>query len=153
MTPPLLTPGLLALGLAGAAGRAAPASAQNPIQLLQSVRQGGGWLSIPITEGRGVIATDTVPTFGLAVEGCLTVWPGHSGTWTLRAEDPLNDQRLEAVTGPGEGVPFAYRAGPKSALDVEITWSAPRDTTLLVWVGVKTPNAERDACEPRYGNR
>lgn len=128
----------------------ANAHAQNPMQLLRSIQQGGGWISVPITEGRGEIATDTVPTFGLSVKGCLTVWPGHSGRWTLKAEDPLNDQQLDAEATPGEGIPFSYASGPRSALDVLITWSEARDTTLNVWVGVDTGNPERNACTPVY---
>lgn len=128
----------------------AAAQAQNPMQLLRSIQQGGGWVSVPITEGLGEIATDTVPTFGLSVKGCLTVWPGHSGRWTLKAEDPLNAQRLDAETAPGQGVPFSYASGPRSALDVQIRWSEPRDTTLMVWVGVDTGNPDRDACQPVY---
>ncbi len=145
----------LSLPLAVAALLTVPASvhAQNPMQLLRSISQGGGWLSVPITEGRGEISTDTVPTFGLSVKGCLTVWPGHSGRWTLKAEDPLNDQQLDAEAAPGEGVPFSYESGPRSALEVLITWSEARDTTLNVWVGVETRNAERDACDPVYPER
>lgn len=126
------------------------AHAQSPVQLLRSIAQGGGWIRIDVEEGVGTIQTDTVPTLGLKVEGCLTVWPGHSGAFTVAARDPLNDQSLDATARPGEGVPFSYQAGPRSALDVKVEWTEPRDTTLLVWVGVKTRNPERDACEPRY---
>jgi len=143
----------LALALLTAATLALPAQAQNPMQLLQSIRQGGGWLAVPITDGAGEIATDTIPTFGLAVKGCLTIWPGHSGSWTVKVQDPLSDQRLDAETLPGVGVPFSYQGGPRSALDVQIGWSEPRDTTLLVWVGVDTGNPDRDACEPVYPER
>jgi hypothetical protein len=127
-----------------------PARAQSPVQLLRSIAQGGGWISIPVTEGVGTIRTDTVPTLGIKVEGCLTVWPGHSGEFTVAARDPLNDESLDAVAKPGQGVPFSYQAGPRSALDVKVEWSEPRDTTLIVWIGVKTRNPDRDACEPRY---
>lgn len=145
-----LGPALAALSLATLLALPAPAAAQGPMELLRTIRQGGGWISLPVTEGVIDVATDTVPTLGIALEGCVTVWPGHSGTWTLEADDPLNDQRLEAVARPGEGVPFSYRTGPRSVLDVRVRWSEPRDTVLHLWVGVEVPAIDRDACEPRY---
>ncbi len=147
-----MTPNLLRATLALAALCALPtgALAQTPLDLLRSVRQGGGWLSIPVTEGTATLRTDTIPTLGLAVDGCLTVWPGHSGTWSLAAHDPINDQTLEAVARPGEGVRFSYRTGARSALGVDVRWSEPRDTVLQVWVGVDTGDPDRDVCTPRY---
>jgi len=126
------------------------ASAQAPLELLRSIRQGGGWLAIPVREGTAVLRTDTIPTFGLAVNGCLTVWPGHSGTWSVEARDPLNEQSLEALVRPGEGVRFSYQTGTRSALGVQVRWSEPRDTVLRVWVGVETGDPDRDACTPKY---
>jgi hypothetical protein len=129
---------------------AAPAEAQGPFELLRRVQQGGGWISVPVTEGAAEITTDTLPTFGLALEGCVTVWPGHSGTWTLEARDPLNEQAFDAVSGPGEGARFSYQTGPRSVLDVRVRWSEPRDTTLHLWVGLEVPTSREDPCTPRY---
>lgn len=147
-----MTRSLLVLGLALLAHLAipTPAQGQNPLELLRNIRQGGGWVSIPVTAGAATMDTDTIRTFGLALDGCLTVWPGHSGTWTVEASDPLNDQRLEAVARPGEGVRFSYQAGPKSVLGVSVEWSERRDTVLHVWVGVDSNLSDRDACVPRY---
>jgi hypothetical protein len=38
-------------------------------------------------------------------------------------------------------------------LDVKVRWSEPRDTTLLVWVGLDRPGRPKgDSCEPVYGS-
>ncbi|HKK52532.1 MAG TPA: hypothetical protein VKA74_13135 [Myxococcota bacterium] len=140
----------VALALAAVFAHSALAHAQTPLDLLRSMRQGGGWLAIPVTQGSATLRTDTIPTLGLAVDGCLTVWPGHSGMWSLEAYDPLNDQALEAVARPGEGVRFSYQTGARSALGIDVRWSEPRDTVLQVWIGVDTGDPDRDACTPRY---
>ena len=127
-----------------------PAEAQGPLELLRRVQQGGGWISIPVTEGAADVTTDTLPTLGLALEGCVTVWPGHSGTWTLEARDPLNDQEFDAVSNPGESARFSYQTGRRSVLDVRVRWSEQRDTTLHLWVGLDVPTSREDPCTPRY---
>lgn len=131
---------------------AAPVAAQGPGELLRTIRQGGGWVSIPIRAGEGSLRTDTVPTLGVTLAGCLNVWGGHSGEWTIQARDPVNGGSLDATAVPGEGVPFSYRTGLRSLLDVEVRWSEPRDTTLLVWIGLEGVVRERDACAPTYGS-
>ena len=120
--------------------------------LLQSMRQGGSWIEIPIEGGWGRLQTEIVPTFGLAVTGCFNVWWGHSGEWQVEVREPMNGGRLEAMAAPGEGVPFSYRTGPRSRLDVRVRWSEPRDTTLIVWVGFeRVASTEMDSCTPVYG--
>jgi hypothetical protein len=141
---------LLSLALSPLLTRPVAVQAQGPMELLRVIRQGGGWISLPVTGGSAEVTTDTVPTLGVALQGCVTVWPGHSGTWTLEASDPLNDQRLEATAGPGEGVPFSYQTGPRSVLGVRVKWSEPRDTTLHLWVGLEVPTSSEDPCTPRY---
>ena len=54
------------------------------------------------------------------------------------------------MTG-GERVPFRYRTGRRAQLSVDVRWSEPRDTTLVVWVGLETPGQQRDVCDPIYG--
>lgn len=127
-------------------------SAQSPLELLRSIRQGGAWISIPVTGGEGRLTTDTVTTLGVRLDGCLTVWGGHSGSWTLDARDPVNGERLDAVALPGQGVRFNYQTGPRSQVDVRVRWTEPRDTVLLVWVGLERENSPRDACTPVYGS-
>jgi hypothetical protein len=152
MTPRLqiLVPALL---LAAALLHPEAASAQPGAELLQSIQRGGGWVDIPIEGGAGGLRTDTVPTLGVTLAGCLTVWGGHSGEWTLEARDPVNGGRLDATASPGEGVPFTYRTGLQSVLDVRVRWSEPRDTVLRVWVGLGRATAGgRDPCTPTYGS-
>ncbi|HSM06772.1 MAG TPA: hypothetical protein VK858_19255 [Longimicrobiales bacterium] len=141
---------LATLALAALLVLPAPARGQAASELLQALRQGGGWIHIPVTDGTARIATDTVPTLGIALKGCVTVWGGHSGEWTLEALDPVNGGRLGAVAIPGEGVPFEYRTGFRSLLDVRVRWSETRDTTLHLWVGLDVPASSRDACAPVY---
>jgi hypothetical protein len=138
---------LLALGALRAESRG-----QTVQDLLQVMQQGGGWIGIPIEEGRGTVSTIVVPTGGLVVAGCLRVYPGHSGRWRIRARDTLGEGRLDASVTAGEPVRFTYAAGLRAQLEVDARWSEARDTTLLVWVGVETPlHPGRDACEPVYG--
>lgn len=119
--------------------------------MLQGIRQGGGWIAIPIEAGSGRLTTDPIPTFGLRLDGCLTVWGGHSGAWTLDARDVLTGERLDAVAIPGRGVRFSYQTGPRAQADVRVRWTEPRDTVLQVWVGLERKDSGRDPCEPVYG--
>lgn len=144
---------LPALLMALAMGPLLPGAVQAQGDLLQSIRQGGGWVEIPISGGSGKLQTEAVPTLGLTITGCMTVWPGHSGVWSLEARDRVNGGRLDVTASPGEGVPFSYRTGLRSLLDVQVQWSEARDTTLILWVGLEgTTRTPRDACAPVYGN-
>jgi|GEM_PF-442791 len=146
-----MKPILLLLALAAVVGLAVPAAAQAQ-DLIQSIRQGGGWIEIPIEGGTGSVRTEAVPTFGLTVSGCANVWPGHTGEFNVQARDLLNGGRLAAVMTPGKGVPFSYRTGLRTSLDVRVRWSEPRDTTLLIWVGLEGTGASRgNPCAPVYG--
>ena len=129
-------------------------ASQGMFDLLQSLRNGGAWVSIPIEAGSGTVVTEEIPTLGLTLRGCVQVYAGHSGRWDLRAWDTLGDGRLEAEVAAGEPVRFAYTTESRAQLNVEARWSEPRDTTLMVWVGLETTLLpDRDACVPVYGNR
>ena len=139
-----------ALGLVLVATLPSRARAQAPAELIQAVRAGGSWVALPVTGGRASLFSDTLPTLGLTLTGCFTVWPGHSGEWTFEAHDALNGRSLDAVATPGVGVPFSVETGMQSHLNLEVRWSEPRDTVLQVWVGLDIPTRP-DACEPVYG--
>ncbi len=142
---------LLLLTLAASLALPCDARAQSG-ELLEGLRQGGGWVEIPISGGTGTFSTEVLPTLGLTVAGCLNVWWGHSGRWYFDARDPVNGGRLNLNATPGEGVSFSYRTGLRSSLDLRVRWSEPGDTTLVVWVGVDPiGSSRRDACEPVYG--
>jgi len=81
----------------------------------------------------------------------MQVWGGHSGSWDIRAQDVMGPGKFDVSILPGEPTPFAYQAGPQSRLQVDVRWSEPRDTTLLLWVGLETPMLHRNPCEPVYG--
>ncbi len=128
-----------------------PLEAQSLFDLLAAVRQGGGWISLPVERGRASVKTRALPTAGLEVTGCLRVWHGHSGRWSIRAEDTYSGQRLERRAASDEPVDFSVETGPWAQLDVEVEWSEPRDTTLLMWVGLRRPGRNApDPCEPVY---
>lgn len=132
-----------------------PLSAQGQIlELMRIVSEGGSWLGLTVTEGRASLEGPIVPVAGLSLDACLQVWDGHSGEWTIRAEDKLGASRLDVTAAPGEPVRFEFRGGIQAQLDVEVEWSEARDTTLHVWVGVGPPSAqggERDICQPPPG--
>ena len=144
----ILTASLCALG-----ARPAPAQSQSLMELLRSIQQGGGWVSIPVAQGEGAFRTVPLPVGGLNLTGCVQVWPGHSGSWDIRARDLVGEGELDVSLRPGEAAPFAYEAGPQSQLEVSVRWSEPRDTTFLLWVGLEAPRLERDPCEPVYSRR
>ncbi|MFW6200371.1 MAG: hypothetical protein ACOC8K_07355, partial [Gemmatimonadota bacterium] len=110
---------------------------------------GGSWVNIPIDGGQGSVETAVVPTFGLELAGCARVWSGHSGLWTITASDQVADSSLTAVVEPDEPIRFRHRAGARARLSVDVRWNEPRDTTLLLWVGLGDEEREvGDACEP-----
>ena len=126
------------------------ASAQEAAELIANVRNGGGWVGIPIEGGRGKYSTVRLPTLGMTVEGCITVWPGHSGTWELRAHDVVSDSSRVIRALPGKGVTFSHTFGLQAQLDFDFRWSEPRDTTLVMWVGIAVAKTPEEACEPVY---
>ena len=144
----------LSLALAVLFFAASPAAArgQSILDLLQSVRDGGGWVYLDIVGGRGAWVSSTLPTLEFTLTGCMQVYAGHSGRWDLSAQDALGDGHLEANVAGGESVRFHYRTGRRAQLNVQARWSEPRDTTLVVWVGLETPGQQRDICEPIYGD-
>jgi hypothetical protein len=131
------------------------AASQTLADLLGALRQGGSWVDIAIVKGQGSLLTPMIPTAGLPLRGCVRVWPGHSGSWDIRVRDTQGTGRLETTALPNQPVPFAYETGPLAQLDAQVRWSEPRDTTLVMWVGLRPPGAPssggRDPCEPVYG--
>jgi len=129
---------------------ATPASAQSPTDFLRALQRGGGWVEIPVEEGRGRLETRSVTTGGLSFRGCTRLWEGNSGQWEIRAEEPVTGRVVEASLGPGDDLPFEHTTGPSARLQVDVRWSEPRDTTLFLWVGLASRNGSpEEACEPR----
>ena len=149
----LLTVSLLA-GLAAGPANASAQSAEGAGvgQILMGMSQGGGWVGIPISSGKGSFSTVTVPTAAMSVAGCVNVWWGHSGTWKIHAHESVLGSNLRIEAEPGVGVPFEHDFGMTAQVDIQFEWSEPRDTTLLLWIGLdptlETPEA---ACEPDHG--
>ena len=142
-----------AIAAAAVALFAVPAQGQI-FELMRIIRDGGSWLGLPVTAGRASLSGPVVPVAGLALNGCLRVWDGHSGEWTIRAEDKLGESKLDVTAKPGRPVRFEFRGGLQTQLEVAVEWSEARDTTLHVWVGVTRPSApggERDICRPPPG--
>ena len=134
-------------------GLTVPAQGQI-FELMRIVGDGGSWLGLTVTAGRASLEGPVVPVAGLALDGCMQVWDGHSGEWTIRAEDKLGGSRLDVTANPGQPVRFEFRGGIQAQLDVAVEWSEARDTTLHVWVGVALPSANdegRDICHPPPG--
>lgn len=131
----------------------APAHGQGVADLLSSVRGGGGWVNIPIEKGRGNFNSARLPVAALSLVGCVNVWHGHSGTWQIEARERVLGSVLRMTAEPGVGVPFEHDFGMQAQLDVDFRWSEPRDTTLILWVGLDLArNGTTDPCEPRYGS-
>lgn len=131
---------------------AAPAlHAQETADVLDGLRSGGGWVSIPIEDGVGSARTATMPAMGLTVTGCLNVWMGHSGEFEIQAHDAVADSSLVMSAVPGVGIPFSHTFGMQAQVDFDFRWSEPRDTTLLLWVGLAIGKTVEEACQPVFG--
>ena len=129
----------------------ASAEAQRAGDVLDGIRNGGGWVAVPIEGGSGEVRTLALPTVGLTLSGCVNVWAGHSGAWEITARDNVTDSVLEVSADPGVGVLFSHTFGMQAQLDFEFRWSEPRDTTLLLWVGLGMgEEPESASCQPRY---
>jgi hypothetical protein len=140
---------LLALLLLGSGP--APTDAQTLGEVLQSIQEGGGWVRIPVTRGEGSLRSGPLLLSRLSLKGCAQIWGGHSGSWDIRARELIGGVELDAPSRPGEPKPFVYQTGTQARFQVDVRWSEPRDTTLLLWVGLETPKLQRDPCEPVYG--
>ena len=148
----------LVLILVTAAITVAPSkgSAQDQARIadvLAGLQSGGGWVRIPITRGEGSFSTVRVPTMALSVTGCVNVWYGHSGSWEIEAHEQVLGSALHLEAEPGVGVPFEHAFGMQAQVDIDFRWSEPRDTTLMLWVGVDLAGESGTAvCEPDYGD-
>jgi hypothetical protein len=78
-------------------------------QILMGMRNGGGWVGIPIEDGKGTFSTVTLPTAAMSVAGCVNVWWGHSGTFEIQAHERVLGSNLRIEAEPGIGVPFGLR--------------------------------------------
>jgi hypothetical protein len=148
MTPPRIT--LVRAGLLALLAAAAPAPARAQVgDVVMGMRNGGGWVGIPIVSGHGSYSTPRLPTGAMSIAGCVNVWWGHSGTWEIRAHESVLGSNLKIDAVPGEGVPFEHDFGMTAQVDIEFEWSEPRDTTLMLWVGLDpTLKAPEETCEP-----
>lgn len=114
-------------------------------QLLQVMRDGGTWLSLPIEDGRGSYLGPAVPTMGMAVAGWFQISDVHRGEWSIKVVDLTGGSEttvVDADARPGERVPVAYDAGATVQVKVDVEWSEPADTVLWVWVGIPTGEPE-----------
>ncbi len=143
--------------LAGPALRPGSASlqAQIPPEILQAMERGGAWIALPIEAGVGSFQSESVPTFGIRLQGHLRIWEEHTGSWHVAVRDLARDADravLERLMTPGERVDFDYRTGMLGQVRIDVRWSEARDTTLRVWVGVgPTPAADDGADGVRSG--
>lgn len=129
---------------------AEPATGQSIAGIMSGIRDGGGWVGVPIEGGEGSYTTVRLPTARMTLTGCVNVWHGHSGTWTIEARDRVSDATLVIDAEPGVSVPFSHTFGMQAKLDFDFRWSEPRDTTLVLWVGVDLDGEGGDppVCDP-----
>jgi hypothetical protein len=144
-----MRPLALALLILAAGGTSTALRGQAVDAVMASIRNGGGWVSVPIEKGAGSASTVTLPAMGLTLNGCVRVWDGQSGHWTIRAHDSITGDSLVVQSDPGQGVPFTHTFGLRTQLHVDIAWSEPRDTTLFLWVGLGGGEDTKDACTPK----
>ena len=127
----------------------AQVAGQGVSDMMGGVRSGGGWVNIPIVAGSGRFETPMLPSMTMSLRGCLNVWPGHTGEWTIEAHETVMDETVRLEAEPGVGVPFEHTFGLRAQIDFDFTWSESRDTTLYLWVGVDLKNeGAQSVCEP-----
>lgn len=141
---------VLAATIAALLAASVPLHAQGVADVMAGIRTGGGWISVPITEGRGTISSPPLPSFGLTLAGCMQVWEGHTGRWDIRALETVAPDSLRSQALPGRGVRFRHTFGVRAQLEFEFRWSEARDTTLFLWVGLENDDEERDPCTPVF---
>ena len=142
---------LVVFALAALSPMSAIAQPSGAAGVMSNIRDGGGWVTIPIEDGVGHYSTARMPTGGLTLRGCVTLWPGHSGTWEIDAVENVNSGRLEMRLEPGKSQTFSHAFGMQAQMDFDFRWSEPRDTTLMLWVGIDLMGEGLEkACEPRY---
>lgn len=125
------------------------AEAQGIREIMSGMRDGGGWVGIPIVKGHGSFSTVTLPTAAMSLSGCVNVWYGHSGTFSIDAHERVLGSNLHIDAEPGVGVPFSHDFGMTAKLDFDFMWSEPRDTTLMIWVGIDgMGEGQQDSCTP-----
>lgn len=139
---------LLATSLLGAP---AAVSGQVVADVMGIVRDGGGWVAVPISDGAGSYSSNVIPSMGMSINGCVQVAPEHSGAWVIQARDRFSSEDLLIEASPGVGVPFTHTFGLKTQIDFQIRWSARRDTTLVLWVGLGL-GRDGASCEPSPGS-
>ena len=126
------------------------AKAQSLTDVTSSIRDGGGWVAIAIEGGEGSYSSPRLPTLNLKLNGCVTVWDELSGSWEIEATETVSGSNLLLSAEPGVGVPFSHQFGVQAQVDVSFRWSEPRDTPLLLWVGLTVnPDGVDAVCEPR----
>jgi hypothetical protein len=141
---------ILLLFVTAAAASAPEARAQGVQEVMATIRNGGGWVSVPIENGRGTISTVTLPTMGIHLSGCVHVWEGHTGEWRISARDAIGQWLLQVTAKPGQGVRFEHEFGLRAQLEFEFQWSEPRETTLYLWVGLdREDDRPGEACTPK----
>lgn len=130
--------------------RPTDAVAQRVSEIMSGLRDGGGWMSIPIEGGEGSYSTVRLPTGRMTLSGCVHVWPGHSGTWTIEAQEHVQESTISIAAEPGVAVPFRHTFGMQARIDFDFRWSEPRDTTLFLWVGLDMDGEGGDppVCDP-----
>lgn len=126
------------------------AAGQTISGIMSGLREGGGWVGVPIERGHGTFSTVRLPTAGMALDGCVNVWYGHSGSWTIEARETIAQSSLTISAEPGVPVPFSHQFGMRAQIDFDFRWSEPRDTTLMLWVGVDMDGdgGEQAVCQP-----
>lgn len=126
-------------------------SGQIVADVMGIVRDGGGWVGVPITAGAGSYTSGVIPSMGMSLNGCVQVAPEHSGAWVIQARDRYSSEELLIEALPGVGVPFSHSFGLQTQVDFQIRWSEKRDTTLILWVGLAL-GRDGASCEPRPGS-
>lgn len=141
---------VILIALAATALAPNSARAQGIQEVLTAIRNGGGWVEVPIVAGHGTVSTVTLPTMGLKLSGCMNVWEGNTGTWDIEARDMIAQDSLRVRSRPGQGTRFAHEFGMRSQVEFDFTWSEQRDTTLYLWVGLdRADDGPDEACTPK----
>jgi len=91
-------------------------------------------VDVPVVNGQGELTSERVTSWGVTIEGTVTVTAPPNGTWDITATDlEYNTVVYQATNlGVNQSKSFSYKTGFHVQLKVVATWSEQGSTTLAL---------------------
>jgi hypothetical protein len=91
-------------------------------------------VDVPVQNGQGTLTSEKVTSWGVTIEGTVTVTAPANGTWNITATDLVYDKVVYQASGLGvnESKSFSYKTGFHVQLSIAASWSVQDSTTLVL---------------------